>query len=246
MALRSIEGWLLVAIGLGWIAFAGDGGVLRALFAGSVGTLGAAMGVAALLIPGDRRIPAYAALAFGVGLFVSVASLLGIGVGSALVLAASAALGVLAAGRLSLSWGVPTPGVPEEEDTLSVAAKVAGDEALLGTFHLRMRAPTGGELQRIVDETFELRARHADHGFLEKPVAYHRVPLPLEAPRIESRSLFGIDYEHLRFESEWEPAPDEPGRDRWLRGTANRTAHAYVVRGDPSRPWLIALANTSP
>ena len=42
--------------------------------------------------------------------------------------------------------------------------------------------------------------------------------------------------------SEWEPLPDEPGRDRWLAGVANRSAHAYVVRTDPDAPWLVAIA----
>jgi hypothetical protein len=234
---------MLVAVGLGWIAFAGDGGVVRAVVLGAVGTLGAAMGVAALLIPGDRRIPSYAALAYVLGMVVASLGLLpfGIGFGEALGLLASAVLGVLAAGRLSMRSVTATPGVPPEEETLAVTAKIAVDEALLGTFHLRLKFPTGSELRSIVSEAHELRARHEDHGFLEKPLDYHRVPLSLDAPRIESKSLFGIDYEHLRFDSEWEPAPDEPGRERWLRGTANRTAHAYVVRGDPERPWLVAI-----
>ncbi|MEE2663632.1 MAG: hypothetical protein VX681_05905 [Myxococcota bacterium] len=239
----SLEAWVLLAVGLGWITSAGDGGVVRALALGAVGALGSAMGVAALLIPGDRRIPSHAALAFVLGLGVALVGLLvfAFGLGEALGLFASATLGLLAAGRLSMSWGVATPGVPAEDGTLAVAAKVAADEALLATFHLRLRLPAGSELRRVVSEAQELRARHGDHGFLEKPLDYHRAPPSLVAPRIESRSRLGIDYEHLRFDSEWEPASDEPGRERWLRGTANRTAHAYVVRGNPERPWLVAI-----
>jgi hypothetical protein len=52
----------------------------------------------------------------------------------------------------------------------------------------------------------------------------------------------GINYEHLSFESGFEPHSDEPGRDRWLSYAANRTAHAWVLRhAQADRPWLICL-----
>ena len=131
--------------------------------------------------------------------------------------------------------------MPVAEDSLALAAKVALDEAVLGSFHLRLSFPVGSELERVVAESHELLEHHAERGYLDKPIAYHREPLPLETPRIQNSRLFGVEYEHLSFDSEWEPEPDEPGRERWLRGTANRTAHAYVVRGDPERPWLVAI-----
>ena len=45
-----------------------------------------------------------------------------------------------------------------------------------------------------------------------------------------------------RFSSDWEPYPDEPGRERWLALAANRNAYAMVLRheGGP-RPWLVAV-----
>lgn len=241
MKIGSIERWVLLVAGLGWISFALDGGVLRALTAGLVGTVGAGMGVAALLLPGDRRIPAHAALAFVAGVLVAFVCSPGFGFVTSIGLGALAAAGALAAGRMSLAQTAPTPGVPAWEMSLPLVAKVALDEAVLGSFHLRIRFPRGEGLKRIIEETLELRARHEASGFLEKPDAYHSAPLPLETPRIALRSLFGIGYEHLSFDSEWEPASDAPGRERWLRGTANRTAHAYVVRGNADAPWLIAI-----
>ena len=57
--------------------------------------------------------------------------------------------------------------------------------------------------------------------------------------RIDRRRVRGLDYEHLHFDSGYEPHPDEPGRERWLAYAANRTAHAWVVRhAGGERPWL--------
>ena len=74
MQLRSIDGWALLLAGLVWLAFGfGDGGgPLRLLAASAVGTLATGAGVAALLLPGDRRIPAYGALASVAGGLVAV------------------------------------------------------------------------------------------------------------------------------------------------------------------------------
>jgi len=238
---RSIDAWLLVATGLYWCSVAGDGSAFRFLLCGAVGAVGGAMGIAALLLAGDRRIPAYAALAFALGTVLGVLAIIPLGFGSGLLLTGSALVGFTCAGRLSLAWEPAVDGIPEAQESVGLAAKVGLDEMLLGTFHLRTSLPAGDGLERVVAETLDLRARHEAHGFLENPLAYHRSPLPLDAPHVESASLFGFRYEHLRFDSEWEPAIDEPGRERWLEYNANRTAHAYVVRGDPEQPWLIAI-----
>ena len=51
-----------------------------------------------------------------------------------------------------------------------------------------------------------------------------------------------MSYEHVSFESEYEPWADEVGRDRWLGYTANRTAHARVFRHTgPPRPWVMCI-----
>jgi len=55
-------------------------------------------------------------------------------------------------------------------------------------------------------------------------------------------------FERLAFPSGYEPYAGEPGRERWLGHTANRTAHAWVLRhrderGPDGRPrrWLVCL-----
>ena len=49
-------------------------------------------------------------------------------------------------------------------------------------------------------------------------------------------------YEHVRFDSGFEPWPDEPGRERWLDYRPVRTGHAWMLRheGGP-RPWIVLV-----
>jgi hypothetical protein len=87
-----------------------------------------------------------------------------------------------------------------------------------------------------------MRALCEAEGWLDKPGAYHRAPPALAAARLERARTRGIDYEHLSFESGYEPREQEPGRERWLARAANRTAHAWVLRQPgPPRPWLVCI-----
>ena len=83
---------------------------------------------------------------------------------------------------------------------------------------------------------------YRDRGLLEKPESYHRTPPPLAEVDLRPGRVRGIDYEHLRFESGYEPHEGEPGRDRWLSYAPPRTGHAWVKRhAGAERPWLICI-----
>ena len=235
------EGWLLLAAGLVWLGFAAAGGPLRALVAGVVGRVSVAAGVGVLLYPGDLRVVSFGAIASLLGLATAVLGVFAFGLGTSLGLAVLAVLGWLAAGRVSLAWTPPTNHVPAREDSLRLAAQVAMDEALLASFHLRLDFPAGPRLDAVARDAIALGELLADRGLLEKPLAYHRPPPPLETALSERAHTGSIDYEHVAFPSEWEPLAEAPGRDRWLDIEHNRTAHAYVVRRDPKAPWLVAI-----
>lgn len=239
---RSLDGWGLLLLGSAWLQSATAVGGVLALAGWLVGGAAAGMGVASLLLPGDRRIVSFAALAFVAGLVLALLLLPFYGVSLSLRLTALAAAGALLAGWMSLKRTPPSNDGGGWAPTVPLIAKVALDEAMLGSFHLRIRFPRGELLERVIEETALLRARHEALGFLADPLAYHRKPLPLQTPRVERRRHLGVDYEHLVFDSEWEPAEGEPGRVRWLEQGANRTGHAYVVRGDPMAPWLVAIS----
>jgi hypothetical protein len=127
-------------------------------------------------------------------------------------------------------------------------ASLIGEAVLDGMFSLMINLIVG------VPETQQVRRGHQEmlaaldfldrKGWLDDPAGYHREPPELRAPQIASRSVRSgmrrLDYQELSFESEYEPHPGEPGRERWLAHDDNGTAVAYVLEHEGrQRPWLV-------
>ncbi|MFL6242686.1 MAG: alpha/beta hydrolase, partial [Acidimicrobiia bacterium] len=79
-------------------------------------------------------------------------------------------------------------------------------------------------------------------GWLDDPASYHRDPPRPEWYVIDRRRAFDVRFEHVQFQSGFEPRPTEPGHDRWMAREANATMHAWVLRhrSDP-RPWIVCV-----
>ena len=81
----------------------------------------------------------------------------------------------------------------------------------------RMRVPDGAFRRRLRDELSVARRLAVDEGWFDEPRSYHRDPPPMGQVDIRPATAGPYRYEHLRFDSGFEPWPDEPGRDRWAR-----------------------------
>jgi hypothetical protein len=80
------------------------------------------------------------------------------------------------------------------------------------------------------------------HGWAADPRSYHAEPPALLDVQSAIRRSRGLRFEHISFPSGFAPHADEPGADRWLSRTRDRTAHAWVLRhADGPRPWLVCL-----
>jgi len=109
----------------------------------------------------------------------------------------------------------------------------------LGTF---AESPRRADIRRIHAEVSLAADMFEDRGWLRDPTGYHETPPPLLKPKLACARAGFTRFEHLQFDSEYEPHAGEPGRDRWLALLKNRTAHAWVLRhARGARPWLVCV-----
>ena len=232
--------WVPIATGLCWLWSTGQAGLTSFVIALPAGGLLLASGIALLLWPGDRRITQTQALAALLGMTIALPAAFAVGLGSALLLGLLSAASFAAAGATAVHQEPHTREVPEPRPSLSLSAQVGIDEAILGMEQFAIALPQGEEIDRITGELHEARELFASRGWIDKPLAYHQTPPMLEQPEIRLRNSRGLRFEHLSFESLYEPHPEEPGRDRWLGYAKNRRAHAYLLRHrEDDRPWLV-------
>jgi len=232
-----------IVAGLSWLWCASHEGLLVGfLFSSIPGCLLLASGVSTLLWPGDLRIAQFTALGGLLGIPLAVPAFLTVGAGTALLLVLLSAASFIAAGAISVRQEPHTEEVPAPRPTLRLDAEVAVDDALLATMGMSMPMLTTNDYRRLAEEVRAARDLFEARGWLEKPIGYHAMPPALESPRIRREHTFRVDFEHLSFESEYEPYDGEPGRERWLGYRPNRTAHAWVARhADSARPWLMCI-----
>ena len=235
------EAWVPIATGMAWLAFAASFGLTGFLFSLIPGCLLLSSGVSTLLYAGDQRIPQYTALGGLLGVFLALPAfwVAGFGVGAALVLGSAASF--VAAGMISVRQEPHYEDVPEPRPSLALGAQVAIDDTLLATMGISLPMIDGDQIAEAKREVLAARERYDAEGWIEKPEAYHVAPPALEDAEIRQAELRGLRFEKLSFDSGYEPWPHEPGRDRWLGFTANRTARAWVVRGDPEKPWMVCI-----
>jgi dienelactone hydrolase len=226
--------------GSSWLWAGAHAGFLPFLLMLPVGGALLASGAALGLWAGDRRFAQIMALAGLVGVLAVPLLAVGLGLGSALWLAGLAGAAAASAASAAVSEAPEIEGVPHPEPGPRLLAGVALDQMVLGMEQFATRLPTGDAAQRMVEEAHAAVDLYRGRGWLADPRAYHLDPPALVEPRIESARSGRIAYEHLRFESLYEPHDGEPGRDRWLAHGPPRTAHAYLLRRDTAdRPWLV-------
>lgn len=237
------EAWIPLIAGLLWLWCAASFGVVGFLFSVIPGCLLLSSGFSILVYPGDLRIPQFTALGGLLGVVLAVPSLFVAGPLTGLTLIGLSAMSFVAAGAVSV-WHEPhEDGVPEPQPSLRLSRQVALDDALLATLALRHPNMIADQQERLRSEVHEARQMFRDRGWLSDPAGYHRTPPDLSEVHAWRTKVRSLDYEHVSFDSEYEPYEGEPGRERWLSRVANRTAHAWVMRhnDDKPRPWLICV-----
>jgi dienelactone hydrolase len=231
---------IAIASGLAWIA-AGDGAA-GLLFGAGPGALMLAGGVSSLLLPGDIRTPQLIALGAAAGALCALPMIFVAGFFQALGLLVFAFASFIACGWTAQRREPPIERVPGPPLDLELALKVGVDQLALASMIATRPGRFTPDIARAVREAREAHDLYERSGWIEKPEAYHREPPALENPAITWRRSLGLAFEHVSFESGYEPHLAEPGRERWLDYLPNRQAHAWVMRSSHAeRPWLVCI-----
>ncbi len=234
------EAWVPALVGFAWLFAALEAGLPLGVPALVPGAFLLSSGVGMLIYPGDHRLSHFGALGGALGVLLAIPGLF-VGGAALLLLGAASAAAAVASGHHALRLDPHPDDVPLPEPTRRLAAEVALDEAVRGTMVFTTLFPSRDEHAPIRRDVDAAREQLAAAGWLEKPEGYHETPPPPGPGELRRDRTRGFDYEHLRFASEYEPREGEPGRERWLGYAANRTCHAWVVRGDASKPWLVCI-----
>jgi hypothetical protein len=210
-ALWRNEAWILVGTGLLWLGWGGGASWIATAMAAIPGLLLVASGVSNLLWPGDPRQRHFGALGALAGILVGLISALWLGVAGALLMIALSAASGWAIGSLGLRLVERWEDVPEPLASVRAAFEVAVDSAVLA--QMALRAPARGMCgnnERVAGEVHAALEMYRERGWVETPAAYHVTPPPLEKPELRRRRARGVDFEHLQFESGYEPHDGEP------------------------------------
>ena len=139
------------------------------------------------------------------------------------------------------------PEVPAVEPRLGLLGHAALDRSFTLMTALMTGVPLPQLVRRMVEEAQGAHSFYAERGWLEDPVPYHRKPPRLRDVASADESVWvrpGLAptrYQHLSWESGFEPQLGEPGGERWQAHPANGTAHAYVMQHAQPRPWLVCV-----
>ena len=243
MAVRISWNSVLASVaGLVWLISGAGNGVAGFVLCALPGSLLLTGGVSQLWLPRDVRPLQMSALGGALGAVLALPMLFVVGFSGAIWLLVLAGGSFLAAGWWSQGRQVVVPGVPEPTLDLKLAAKIGLDEAILATVPLARRSFVSLDTDRVVEEIRGALELFTERGWIEKPASFHEEPPSLESPGIDWKETRGLRFEHLSFESGYEPPAAAPGRERWLSYAKNRRGHAWVLRdGAEPRPWLVCI-----
>jgi hypothetical protein len=158
---------------------------------------------------------------------------------------------LLAPGILAARWikHAPAPsGIPRPRRSLALMGKMLLDEVFFATEVISAGIVSTADAGRLLAEVEGALRLYQELGWLDDPARFHFEPPPPAAwayqppRRAWIPGLRDVTFDHLTFDSGYEPHADDPGRERWLGYEPVRTAHAWLLKhtGAP-RPWLICV-----
>lgn len=135
---------------------------------------------------------------------------------------------------------IPAPGM-----TPSALGKWWLDEMSMQTelVHGRLRIPDIAFRRRLREELTEARLLYDEQGWIKNPRSYHQDPPASTNMTLKSAPFRGLPLERFRFDSDFEPHADEPGREQWLNYPKGNEAAGWILRhcDGQERPWIFVV-----
>ena len=128
---------------------------------------------------------------------------------------------------------VVRPSIAHARDAFHDELVLAGLR-ILGSADRRAFARVEREVQAALDH-------YGEAGWLDRPEGFFTPPPPLTEITARTVKTYPHTHERVSFDSGYEPHASAPGRDRWLSYTANNQVHAWLLRHDEPRPWLVCV-----
>ncbi len=134
--------------------------------------------------------------------------------------------------------------VPAVEPSAGLIAEALVDGSFSLLVGLLVGVPEPQQVRRGNQELLAMRDFMQRNGWFDYPTGFHQTPPPLRSPQLTPMKVRhwrgAMAYKEMIFESEFEPHPGEPARERWLAHEVNGTAVAYVMEHEGlDRPWLV-------
>lgn len=134
--------------------------------------------------------------------------------------------------------------LPIARPTIALAAQALRDEIVLSGLKLSRPISEPVAFERITREVKAALEFYGDKGWLERPEGFFTPPPPLTDITFHEIKRRKRSYQRFTFTSEYEPHPQEPGRDRWMSYTANNLEYGLMLRHSRPRPWLVCIHGT--
>ena len=125
--------------------------------------------------------------------------------------------------------------------TIAIARQVFHDELVLLGYRMFLPLGDGHTVGRIDREVRAALEFYGEQGWLDRPEGFFAAPPPPTDVTVAPLTIRGQPLHRIIFDSQYEPSPGEPGRDRWLGYTANTREHALLLRHREPRPWVVCV-----
>ena len=134
--------------------------------------------------------------------------------------------------------------MPIARPTFALAAEALRDEVVL--LGLRARRPLSdpAAFARIHDEVVAALDFYGRRGFLDDPHRFFVRPGSLTGVEIRPVQRRDRSYARMRWDSDYQPLPGEPGAERWLQYRATSHGYGLLLRHEEPRPWLVCIHGT--